>query len=67
MENNKFKDFLEKVLYPMKIREDKEYIGTGYYKGIQETLDKIIDILKKVMVPLEFGVKMEMRNEIKIA
>lgn len=44
MENNKFKDFLEKVLYPMKIREDKEYIGTGYYKGIQETLDKIIDI-----------------------
>lgn len=49
MENNKFKDFLEKVLYPMKIREDKEYIGTGYYKGIQETLDKIIDILKKVM------------------
>ena len=49
MENNKFKDFLEKVLYPMKIREDKEYIGTGYYKGIQETLDKIIYILKKVM------------------
>ncbi len=28
----------------MKIREEKNYIETGYCKGIQETLDKIIDI-----------------------
>ena len=47
MENNKFKDFLEKVLYPMKIREDKAYKGTSCSKGAQETLDKIIDIAEK--------------------
>ena len=47
MENNKFKDFLEHVLYLMKIREEKHYINTGYCKGIQETLDKIIDIAER--------------------
>lgn len=31
----------------MKIREEKNYIETGYCKGIQETLDKIIDIAEK--------------------
>ena len=31
----------------MKIREEKNYIETSYCKGIQETLDKIIDIAEK--------------------
>ncbi len=47
MENKNFKDFLEHILYPMKIREDEAYNGTGYCKGIQETLDKIIDIAER--------------------
>ena len=55
MENKKFKDFLEHILYPMKIREEENYIGTGYCKGIQETLDKIIDIAERYIRESEEG------------